>query len=121
MADPSAPKFDLAGGTLRVIGDLGPGDEAAFEDALNGLLAEGGKALVIDLCDARYVSSSYVRHVALALMRAREEDRTVTIRAGRRVARVLEMGGVNKLATMLIVNGRNGSSIPPAAGVGRQT
>ena len=103
--DPSMPKYELSGGTLHVTGDLGSGDEADFERAIGDLLATEAKALVIDLCAVRYVASSYVRHIALAMMQARHEGRPVTIRAGKRVVRVLEMGGVDKLATLVIENG----------------
>lgn len=105
LDDPSIPKYELSGGTLRVTGDLRSGDERDFERALEDLLATEAKALVIDLCAVAYVASTYVRHVALTMIRAKDEGRPVTIRAGKRVVRVLEMGGVNKLATLMITNG----------------
>jgi len=51
----------------------------------------------VDLSGVGYVSSSYVRHVAMAMIEARKTGRAVTVRARKRVARLLRLGGLDKL------------------------
>ncbi len=98
--NPAAPSFEITGGTLCVTGDLGSEAERAFEEVLDLLVETGEAPLVVDLSDVRYLSSSYVRHIAKAMMEAKEKNLSMTVRAGRRVARLLSMGGLHKLGTV---------------------
>jgi anti-anti-sigma regulatory factor len=45
----------------------------------------------------RYVASIYVRHLAFAMMEAKRADVRLTVVAGRRVMRLLKLGGLDKL------------------------
>lgn len=92
-----APHFDLAGAALTVTGDLSADDEPAFQEALAGLLATGERSLRVDLSSVRYVASIYVRHLAFAMMEAKRADVRLTVVAGRRVMRLLKLGGLDKL------------------------
>jgi len=105
VPDPTAPSFEIDGNTLRVRGELGVDEEKAFEQALRELLATNHAALVIDLASVRYASSGYVRHIAMTIMDAKQKNRSVTVRASRRIARLLQIGGVDRLAPVELVNG----------------
>lgn len=105
VPDPIAPSFEIEGNTLRVSGELGVDEERAFEQALRTLLATSYAALVVDLSGVKYASSGYVRHIAMAIMEAKRKNRTITLRASRRIARLLQIGGVDRLAPLEVVNG----------------
>ncbi len=103
IPDPSEAKFDLAGDTLSVSGDLGAQDEKELERALEGLFDTGTEIMVVDLTGVRYLSSSYVRHVAMLAIRAKQKERSVVVRAHERVVRILKMGGLDKIATIEVI------------------
>jgi anti-anti-sigma factor len=100
MGDPAVPRFTVSGARLTVTGDLRSGDEAEFAEALSALVSTGERQLTVDLSGVRYVSSSYVRHVATAVMQARQEGGHVRILASRRAVRLLRMGGLDKVCTV---------------------
>ena len=103
IPDPSEAKFDLAGDTLSVSGDLGTHDEPEFGRALDSLFETGAETMVVDLTGVRYLSSTYVRHVAMLVIKARQKERSVAVRAHERVVRILRMGGLDKIATIEVV------------------
>lgn len=104
ISDPIAPSFEVEGGALRVRGELGVEDEKAFEQSLGALLASNSPELIIDMSGVSYASSGYVRHIAMAIVEARQKGRSISIRASRRIARLLQIGGVDKLAPLEIVD-----------------
>ncbi|MHC4505018.1 MAG: STAS domain-containing protein [Planctomycetota bacterium] len=103
IPDPSEAKFDLAGETLNVSGDLGTQDEKELARALESLFDTDAEIMVVDLTGVRYLSSSYVRHVAMLAIRARQKERSVVVRAHERVVRILKMGGLDKIATIEVI------------------
>ena len=105
MLDFTAPEYDLTGGRLRVSGEHGPESEAAFEAVLDQLLDFDSNTLVVDLTDVTYISSGYVRMLAFALMRARKAGRELVIKVNKRVARLMQMGGIDQIGTVELVNG----------------
>ena len=66
---------------------------------------KGGPRVIVDLSAVRYMSSVYVMRVATAAIEAKQKGVRVIIRASRRVARVLRMGGLDKLGTIEVVGG----------------
>ncbi len=103
IPDPTEVRYDLSGNVLLVNGDLGQDEEAGFEEALGRLLKTGAESMIVDLAGVRYLNSSYVRHVAMLITTARQEGRSVTVRARGRAVRILKMGGLDKLATVEVV------------------
>lgn len=95
--------LDAACSTLRAMGELGQDEERQFEAALRGLTAGSGSDPVIDLSGATYVSSSYVRFIATAMVEASKGGHTLVVRARKRVARLLSMGGLDKLGRVEVV------------------
>ena len=105
IPDPTEPSFDLSGDTLRVSGDLTMQEEGAFKDALDRLFETGADTMVVDLSGVRYLGSSYVRHVAMLIIKGNQKGRTVTIRAHERAARMLRMGALDKIGKIEVVSG----------------
>lgn len=101
--DSVAMELEVRGGTLRARGDLGPHEEDAFNRALQGLMEAEHEDVVIDLSGILRISSGYVRDIALVMVHARQHGRAVRVRATKRVARVLSMGGVDKLGEVVVV------------------
>ena len=103
MPDPLVPKFSIDGGTLKVTGDLHAVAERDLRREIDKLLESGESPLVMDITDVQYRGSSYVRLIAMAMLRAQDEGADLTVRATKRTARVLEMGGIDKLGKIEIV------------------
>jgi len=103
MQDPLLPRFLINGGTLKVTGDLHAVAEHDLHRELEKLLASGESPLVLDITDVQYRGSSYVRLIAMAMLRAQDKGADLTVRATPRAARVLEMGGIDKLGKVEIV------------------
>jgi len=94
MTTRSAPAaYRVECGVLIVGRELRQDHDLAFEQACAALLAEEGKALVIDLRAVSYISSTYIGMIAAAFFQARAAGRTLSIRAGDSVLRVLEAAG----------------------------
>ena len=105
IPDPTEFSFDLSGDTLRVSGDLTMQEEGAFKDALDRLFETGADTMVVDLSGVCYLGSSYVRHMAMLIIRGNQKGRTVTIRAHERAARMLRMGALDKIGKIEVVGG----------------
>jgi anti-anti-sigma regulatory factor len=103
-ADPGSFQFEIKEGTIIVRGELGPEDEKGFEKALHELLKTEHEALVIDISAVHYVSSGYVRYIAMAMVEARQLGRAITVRATKKAARLLALGGVDKLGEVVAVD-----------------
>ena len=97
------PSFEIRGSTLRVCGELGPGEQGVFGKVSQALKETRDKTLVIDLSVVDFMTSSYVRDIALLMVWAKQHDRSVVVRATKRVARLLSMGGIDKLGNVEVV------------------
>ena len=93
----------VSGHTLTVHGELGPDNEQAFQDALDELLTVDAEQYVIDISAVRYVSSACVGPIALLIVEARKKRRPVTVLVRRKAARLLELGGLDRLAEVRVV------------------
>lgn len=104
--DAEDTSFEVAGNRLRVCGELGPDDEKeeAFAKASQGLMETEHETLVIDLTAVRYMGSSYVRHIAPVMVWAKQHGRSVTVRATKRVARLLSIAGLDRLGDVEVVD-----------------
>ena len=103
IPDPTTPTFTISGETLLVTGDLHAAAEDQFRDAMRELLASGVESPVIDITGVQYRGSSYVRLIAMAMMQAKDEGHSLTVRAAERTVRILEMGGLAKLGNIVAV------------------
>lgn len=103
IPDPAEVNFELSGGTLRVDGDLSADEEGRFLEALDRLFQTGAESMVVDLSGVQYLGSSYVRHVAMLIVKGTQKGRTVTVRAHERAARILKLGALDKIGTIEVV------------------
>ncbi len=95
--------IEVSGGTLLVRGDLGIDEEETFSEAARELVATEQEELLIDISDVRYISSIFVRDIALAMLNADEQGRSLSVRANDRVAHILSLGGVDSLGKVEVV------------------
>jgi anti-anti-sigma factor len=79
----SLASFEIIRNTLRVRGEVGHEEEKELEKAIRELLDTGHASLVIDLSLVGHMGSSAVRHIATALVEAKEAGCPTTIRGGR--------------------------------------
>ncbi len=98
-----ATSIEVSGSILRVRGDLGVDEEVAFCKAVQRLLATEHTELVIDISGVRHISSVYVRDIALAMVHAGEQRRSVSVRATDKVAHILSLGCVDMLGSVEVV------------------
>ena len=100
MQDPNVPRFTIDGGTLKITGDLHAAVEADLRKAVDELLQSEVTPLIVDITNVQYRGSSYVRLIAIAMMRASDSGMALTVRATERTARILQMGGLEKLGAI---------------------
>jgi len=100
MPDPLLPRFDREGGTLKVTGDLHAVNERDLRREVEDLLESGEPPFVMDITEVQYRGSSYVRLIAMAMLRVKDEGHDLTVRATERTVRILEMGGLEKLGAI---------------------
>ncbi len=93
----------LEAGTLTVKGRLEYEEETLFEALLRRLVKSEFPSPVVDLSGVERVSSSYVRSVALAMVDVKKDGRSLVVRARSRVARILKLGGLDRLGTIELV------------------
>lgn len=98
--EPLDARYTLGRAGLRVAGELSSDDEGSFDYHLRKLLDSGEPELTLDLSEVRYVSSGYVRHVAVAMIDASKRGIKFKVLAGPRTARLLRLGGIDKLGTI---------------------
>ncbi|MHC4505109.1 MAG: STAS domain-containing protein [Planctomycetota bacterium] len=100
---PEDKSIEVSGNTLRASGDLGANEKDAFGKAIQDLMATEQTELVIDISGVPCMTSVYVRDIALVMVWAKQHDRSVRVRATDRVARLLSMGGIEKLGQVDVV------------------
>ena len=92
------------GGRIVVKRDLGFGQSLKLEAILKSLFASADKEVTIDLSGVRHLCSSNLASLAAVCNVITRRGRTVKIVATPAVARVLQLGGVERLATIEEVN-----------------
>ena len=90
----------LEAGTLTISGKLEYEEESLFEALLRRLVESDCPSPVVDLSGVERVSSSYVRIIALAMVDVKKDGRSLVVKARSRVARVLKLGGLDRLGTI---------------------
>jgi anti-anti-sigma factor len=98
------PSIDVQGSRLTARGELGPEMEQVFEDAIHKLTQRDSGVYVVDMGGVAYISSGYVRLLALAMVDARKSGRSIVVRASDRVIRLLKMGGIDRLGTIELID-----------------
>ena len=93
----------VLGNTLVASGQLGFDEEGAFMQATRELLEMETDVLTIDLSGVTYMGSGHVCEVALAMVYAKQHDRTLSLRATKRVAHILSLGGVDRLGDIEVL------------------
>ena len=84
--------------------DLGFGQGLKLEGILKSLLASPDKEVAIDLSEVRHLCSSNLASLAAACNAITHRGRTVKIIAPPAVARVLRLGGVERVASIEEIN-----------------
>jgi anti-anti-sigma regulatory factor len=92
------------GGRLVVKRDLGFGQGLRLEGILKSIFASTDKEVVIDLSEVRHLCSSNLASLAAACNVIAHRGKTVKIIAPPSVARVLRLGGVERVATIEEIN-----------------
>ena len=92
------------GGRIVVKRDLGFGQGLRLEAILKSLFASTDKEVLIDLSEVRHLCSSNLASLAAACNVIIHRGRTVKIVAPTAVARVLRLGGVERIAVIEEVN-----------------
>lgn len=105
MAGWEEPRIEKHGNTLSVSGELSFGQEKPFEVALQELVRDAVGVVAVDMTGVSYMSSSYVRIMANAMMAAKTKSKTVVVRANSRLIRLFQIGGLDRLGTLELVNG----------------
>jgi anti-anti-sigma factor len=100
-ADGSASGFEITGDVLKVSGEIGLTEERSFELAVKDLMIVDHGRCVIDLTDVTYMNSSSIRIVAEALARANKRGVEIKVIAPKKVLRLFELVGVDKLGTFI--------------------
>ncbi len=94
----------MEGDTLTVHGELGRHDSDEFSEALGELLRSGASSPRVDLTRVEVMTSSCVRPLVDAATEAGQQDRRLTIRAGRSLHLALDVSGVTDLADVETVS-----------------
>jgi anti-anti-sigma factor len=98
----SLSSFEESEGLLRITGELDNLALQPFGEHLESFVAKATGDLEIDICDIRYVTSSFIGYLARALVDAKAKGCIISIRTNDRVARLLKIAGIDRLAPLLI-------------------
>ena len=88
------------GNSLVVTGDFSKDADTGFDDACQQLLAVGEAEVVVDLTAATRVCSTYVGLLAELCLNAKNRGKTLTIRSGGKINRVLTEAGLDHAAKL---------------------
>ena len=102
MGDISSPDFHESEDLLKITGDLDSSALEPFGEHLQSFVAKATHDFEIDITEIRYVSSSFIGYLARALVDAKAKGCSVRICANSRVARLLELAGIDKLASIML-------------------
>ncbi len=108
------PDFDVVvtseegGVVVAVSGELDLYTGPVLWERLSGALAEGERRVVLDVRDMRFMDSTGVSIMAMALGRLRERGGELVVRAPRRmVSKLLDVTGLSRVVTV-----ENAVSVP---------
>ena len=102
MGEISSPDFHESENSLRITGDLDSSTLEPFGEHLQSFVNRATHDFEIDITDIRYVSSSFIGYLARALVDARAKGCSVSICANSRVAKLLKVAGIDKLASIVL-------------------
>ena len=86
---------------LRSGQDIDSSTLEPFGQHLQAFVEKASRDFEIDISEIRYVSSSFIGYLARALVDARARGCGVSIRANDRVAKLLTVAGIDKLAPIV--------------------
>ena len=95
-------RFEESEGRLRITGELDRTTLEPFGEHLKAFVEKASGDFEIDLSDIRYVSSSFIGYLARALVDAKAKGCSVTIRTNSRLARLLKVAGIERLAPIVL-------------------
>ena len=98
-----APEFLVSGNTLGVLGTLDAEADQRFAGALGRLLDSAHHELIVDLSAIEYLGTTFFGPLASFMANARRGGRTVVILVKEKVAGLLEVTGLDRLAQVRIV------------------
>ena len=94
-------QFEESEGRLRITGELDSSTLEPFGEHLEAFVRKASGDFEIDLSEIRYVSSSFMGYLARTLVDAKAKGCSVTIRTNSRLARLLKVAGIDKLAPIV--------------------
>ncbi len=101
VGDPVS-NFEETEGRLRITGELDSSTLKPFGERLEAFVEKSSGDFEIDISDIRYVSSSFIGYLARSLVDAKAKGCGVNIRANDRIARLLKVAGIDKLASIVL-------------------
>jgi len=90
----------VTGNRLIITGDFSADADTGFDEACQKLLSAGESELIVDLSAATRVCSTYVGLLAELCLNAGNGGKTLTIRCGRKINRVLTEAGLDHAAKL---------------------
>jgi anti-anti-sigma factor len=97
----AGPRFEREGAVLRVAGSIGYDLNEEFRDRCEELLSSEGSELTLDLSGVEYLSSTQIGVIADVLARAKRAEKSATLRAAPKVARILKLAGLDRLGQIV--------------------
>jgi anti-anti-sigma factor len=92
--------YEVSGNILRVTGAIGYDLNPVFRKKSDELLQVPDADVIVDLEPVLYLSSSHLGVLAELMARAQQAGKSVSVRAGKKAARVIRLAGLDKMCTL---------------------
>ena len=102
MGEASLSRFEESEDRFRITGELDSSSLELFGERLQAFVEKASRDFDIDMLDIRYMSSSFIGYLARSLVDARAKGCGVRVRANERLARLLRIAGIDKLAPIVL-------------------
>ena len=102
MGDVQLSHFAETDDRLRITGELDSSALEPFGERLQAFVENASGDFEIDISDIHYVSSSFIGYLARALVDAKAKNCSVSIRVNERIAKLLKVAGIDKLASIVL-------------------
>ncbi|MHC4248105.1 MAG: STAS domain-containing protein [Planctomycetota bacterium] len=102
MGEVPLSNFEESEGRLKVTGELDRSSLEPFGEHLKAYVGKASGDFEIDMIDIRYVTSSFIGYLARSLIDAKAKGCSVKILVNDRVAKLLKVAGIDKLAPIVV-------------------
>ena len=99
-----ADGFELIGNTLKISVDLDLDAEEDFKAAAEALVALAEEKLYLDLSDVGFIGSSFFGQMFVLNYKVKKENRSLVLRAPRRLMSIMELLGLPQLLDIVVVD-----------------